>query len=161
DADAYAAAAVLDTDPGTATGLLEDLVDHNLLITHAAGRYRLHDLIRAHARTLPAADPPPGPEAALTRCLHSSAYTPHSAPIPTTRRPRPAPGGPAPVHTPALPDAGTARAWLRTERDNLEHAHTYAYDHNLHEHTLTLAAGLAEILSSDGPYTSALALHQA
>jgi DNA-binding SARP family transcriptional activator/tetratricopeptide (TPR) repeat protein len=161
DADAYAAAALLDTDPDTATGLLEDLVDHNLLNAHAPGRYRLHDLIRAHARTLAATDPSPERDAALDRLLRYYGHTAHSASIPIARRPRLAPGGPVPVHTPALPDPGAARAWLRTERDNLEQAHTHAHIHNLHEHTLTLAAGLAEILRTDGPYTRALALHQA
>jgi DNA-binding SARP family transcriptional activator/tetratricopeptide (TPR) repeat protein len=161
DADAYAAAALLDTGPDTATGLLEDLVDHNLLIAHAPGRYRLHDLIRAHARTLAATDPSPERDAALDRLLRYYAHTAHRASIPTARRPRPAPGGPAPVRTHALPDPGAARAWLRTERDNLEQAHTHAHIHNLHEHTLTLAAGLAEILRTDGPYARALAVHQA
>ena len=161
DADAYAAAALLDADPDTATGLLEDLADHNLLIAHAPGRYRLHDLIRAHARTLAATDPAPDRDAALDRLLRYYAHTAHSASIPITRRPRPAPGGPAPVHSPALPDPETARAWLRAERDNLEHAYTRAHVHNLHEHTVALAAGLAEILYTDGPYTRALALHQA
>ena len=52
DIDANAAAALLETDPTSAGMLLEDLVDHNLLTEHAPGRYRLHDLIREHARTL-------------------------------------------------------------------------------------------------------------
>jgi DNA-binding SARP family transcriptional activator/tetratricopeptide (TPR) repeat protein len=160
DADAYAAGALLDSDPDTATGLLEDLTDHNLLIAHAPGRYRLHDLIRAHSRILAATDPSPERDAALDRLLHYYAHTAHSASMPITRRRQPAPGGPAPVFAPALPDPGTARAWLRAERDNLEQAHTHARVHNLHQHTLTLAAGLAEILRTDGPYTRALALHQ-
>jgi tetratricopeptide (TPR) repeat protein len=161
DADAYAAAALLDADPDTATGLLEDLADHNLLIAHAPGRYRLHDLIRAHARSLAATDPASDRDAALDRLLRYYAHTAHGASIPITRRPRPAPGGPAPVHRPALSDPETARAWLRAERDNLEHAYTRAHVHKLHEHSLALAAGLAEILYTDGPYTRALALHQA
>ena len=52
DFDAYAIAALTGTDPATATRLLEDLVDHNLLIQQAAGRYRLPDLIRLHVRAL-------------------------------------------------------------------------------------------------------------
>jgi hypothetical protein len=110
DADAYAAAALLGTDPDTATGLLEDLADHNLLIAHAPGRYRLHDLIRAYARTLAATDPVLDRDAAFDRLLRYYAHTAHSASIPITRRPRPAPGTPAPVHAPALPDPETARA---------------------------------------------------
>jgi DNA-binding NarL/FixJ family response regulator/DNA-binding SARP family transcriptional activator len=161
DADAYAAAALLDTHPDTATGLLENLVDHNLLIAYAPGRYRLHDLIRTHARTLADADRAPDRDAALDRLLHYYAHTAHCASTPITRRPRRAPSRPAPAHTPALPGPEAARAWLRAERDNLEHAHTHAHAHNLHEHTLALAAGLAETLRTDGPYTRALALHQA
>ena len=161
DLDPYAAAALLQVDPAAAAGLLEDLVDHNLLLCHAPGRYRLHDLVRAHARTLTATDPAPDRDAALDRLLHYYAHTAHSASIPITRRPPPVPGGPAPAHIPALPGAEAARAWLRTERDNLEAAHTQAHTHNLHEHTLALAAGLAETLRTDGPYARAVALHQA
>jgi len=116
DADAYAAAALLDTDPDTATGLLEDLADHNLLIACAPGRYRLHDLIRARARTLAATDPAADRDAALDRLLRyyaHTAHTAHTAAIPITRRPQPALGGSAPVRKPALPDPETARAWLR------------------------------------------------
>jgi tetratricopeptide (TPR) repeat protein len=161
DLDSYAAAALLEVDPLAATGLLEGLVDHNLLLCHAPGRYRLHDLIRAHARTLASADPAPGCEDALDRLLQYYAHTAHSASTPLARCARPAPVGPAPAHTPVLPDPETARAWLRTERDNIEHAAAYARTHDLHEHTLALTAGLAEILRTDGPYTHALALHQA
>jgi hypothetical protein len=73
---------------------------------------------------------------------------------------RPAPVGPAPAHAPVLPDPETARAWLRIERDNIEHAAVYSRTHDLHEHTIALTAGLAEILRTDGPYVHALALHQ-
>ena len=163
DADAYAAAALLDTDPAAATGLLEDLVDHNLLIAHAPGRYRLHDLIRAHARTLADHDPQPDRDAAVNRLLHYYAHTAQSASIPIARYPRPAPGGPAhaPAHAPVLPRPEAARAWLRAERDNLEAARNHARTLALDEHTLALAAGLAEILRTDGPLTRALDLHQA
>jgi hypothetical protein len=52
DLDAVLAAAELDVAPSLATELLEDLVDHNLLRESSPGRYRLHDLVRAHARAL-------------------------------------------------------------------------------------------------------------
>jgi hypothetical protein len=76
DADAYAAAALNACGPGAAAGLLEDLVDHNLLIAHAPGRYRLHDLVRAHAHALAASDPADDRDAALDRLLY---YYAHSA----------------------------------------------------------------------------------
>jgi tetratricopeptide (TPR) repeat protein len=161
DLDSAAAAALLEVDPQVATRLLEDLVDHNLLLSHAPGRYRPHDLIRGHARTLAAADPAPGRQDAIDRLLRYYAHTAHSASIPVVRSVRPAPGGPAPAHAPVLSDPETARAWLRTERDNIEHAAVYSRANDLHEHTIALTAGLAEILRTDGPYLHALALHQA
>jgi DNA-binding SARP family transcriptional activator/tetratricopeptide (TPR) repeat protein len=161
DADAYAAAALLGCDPGAATGLLEDLVDHNLLIAHAPGRYRLHDLLRGYARTLAGQDLAGRSRAALDRLLHYYAHTSQTASIPLARYPRPAADGPAPAHVPALTDPDAARAWLRTERENLEAAVAHARMSALAGHLIALAAGLAEILCSDGPFTRALDLHQA
>ena len=160
DLDAYAAAALVDLDPTAVTGLLEDLVDHNLLSAYAPGRYRLHDLLRAHAQTLTVADPEPDPVAALDRLLHYYAHTAQSASILITRYPRPAPGDPAPAHAPALTSPEAARAWLRAERDNLEAAQTHAHAEGLTGHALALAAGLAETLLTDGPYARALDLHR-
>jgi DNA-binding SARP family transcriptional activator len=58
DIDAYAAAALTDTGLPAGQRLLEDLIDQNLLIEHAPGRYRLHDLLclysRARAERVPA-----------------------------------------------------------------------------------------------------------
>jgi DNA-binding SARP family transcriptional activator len=161
DADAYAAAALLECDPGDATRLLEDLVDHNLLIAHAPGRYRLHDLLRAYARALAGQDPAERNRAALDRLLHYYAHTAQGASIPLARFPRPAADGPAPAHAPALADPDAARGWLRTERENLEAACGHARVSALDGHLIALASGLAEILRSDGPLARALDLHQA
>jgi DNA-binding SARP family transcriptional activator/tetratricopeptide (TPR) repeat protein len=140
DLDAYAAAALAEADPAHAAGLLEDLVDHNLLAACAPGRYRLHDLLRAHARTLAAADPALEREAAVDRLLHYYAHTAQSPSVPIARYPRPAPGGPAPARTPALPGPKAARTWLRTEQPSLEAALTHARTHGLDGHALALAA---------------------
>jgi DNA-binding SARP family transcriptional activator len=69
DTDTYAAAALAGAGPATVTRLLEDLVDHNLLIEQVPGRYRFHDLIRAHARTLAQADRAADRHAAIDRLL--------------------------------------------------------------------------------------------
>jgi tetratricopeptide (TPR) repeat protein len=161
DSDAYAAAALLECDPATATWLLEDLVDHNLLIEYAPGRYRLHDLMRAHARALAASDSEADRDDALDRLLHYYAHTAQSASVPVSRYPRPEPNGPAPAHAPGFADPEAARNWLRVELDNLEAAQAYAQAAALHEHTLALAEGLAEVLRMDGHVARALELHQA
>lgn len=71
DTDAYAAAALLDTDPARADRLLKSLVDQNLLTEPGAGRYRMHDLVRAHAAGRGAAfESRAEREAALSRLLH-------------------------------------------------------------------------------------------
>jgi DNA-binding SARP family transcriptional activator/tetratricopeptide (TPR) repeat protein len=71
DIDAYAAAALLDTDLDSADALLQHLVDHNLLLEPVAGRYQLHDLLRLHAQSLAMAVPAPQRCDAL---MHLSAY---------------------------------------------------------------------------------------
>jgi DNA-binding SARP family transcriptional activator len=160
DLDAHAAAALTESDPVIAAGMLENLVDHNLLIPHTPGRYRLHDLLRAHARILAAADPAPEREAVEVRLLHYYARTAQSASVLIARGPRPWPHDPAPAHTPALTTPELARTWLRTEQPNLDAAFTHARSRGLDEHAIALAAGLAEILQADGPFTRALEIHR-
>ena len=160
--DAHAAAALLDIAPPAAGRLLERLAGQSLLAGAAPGRYRLHDLIRAHAQTLAVRlDGEPDREAALGRLLHYYAHAAQSASISIARVPRPEPDGPAPAHAPALQDPDAARAWLRTEYPNLEAAFAHAHLHSLDRYTIALAAGLGEILQSDGPFTRGLEIHQA
>jgi tetratricopeptide (TPR) repeat protein len=156
--DAYAAAALAGTDPGDADRLLQDLVDHNLLLEPAAGRYRMHDLVRVHARDL-AADQPAGErEAALGRLLDYYQQNALRADASIARHGQPEPAGPVPGHAPTLPDADTARAWLRAERANLGACLRYAVDRGLDEATVALSAGLANLLRTDGPWPQAIAL---
>lgn len=161
DLDAYAAAALVRDDPVSVSALLEDLVDHNLLGSDAPGRYRLHDLMRVHARTLAAADPRPEREAALERLLRYYAYTAQAASAVVARIPRPEPTGAAPAHAPELAEPETARTWLRREHPALAAAFAQAHAAGLDAHVIALAAGLAEILQTDAPYPRALAIHQA
>ncbi|WP_328473356.1 NB-ARC domain-containing protein [Actinoplanes sp. NBC_00393] len=68
DVDAYAAAALADTDRATAQTLLCCLRRDHLLVQTAPGRYTFHDLVRAYAVTRAHdEDPPPERRAALTR----------------------------------------------------------------------------------------------
>ena len=160
DTDAYATAALLDTDPARAERLLQDLVDHHLLSEPAAGRYQMHDLIRAYAHTQTTTlDPEPERELALDRLLHYYAHTAQTASHLTNRFPRPASGGPAPAYMPDLSDPDSAREWLRVEQPNLDAAFTHAHTHHLDAHTIALAAGLADFLHTDGPWARALDVH--
>ena len=160
--DAYAAAALLEADMEQAGLLLQRLSSHCLLVGASPGRYRLHDLIRAHARTLAVTlDPEPEREAAQDRLLHYYAHTAQTASLSIARLPRPEPRGPVPASAPRLTEPEAAWAWLRTEYPNLEAAHAYVSTCALDGHAIALAAGLTEILQTDGPWTRAMGIHQA
>jgi DNA-binding SARP family transcriptional activator len=158
DTDAWAAAALTGTDPATATRTLEDLVDHNLLLQHVAGRYRMHDLIRLHAQALAARDPAGDRDAAVGRLLDYYQHTAGRADALIARYPRPGPAGLAPAHAPALPDGDCAWAWLRAERANLLAAVQDAIGQAGHERVIALTSGLVTLLRTDGPWNQALAL---
>jgi DNA-binding SARP family transcriptional activator len=159
DFDSYATAALTGTDPSTAERLLEDLVDHNLVIQHVPGRYRLHDLIRLHARVLADRDPVLARDAALNRLMDYYQHSAGRADSLISRFPRPAPAGPVPAHTPALPDADAGQAWLRAERPNLLAALCHTTGHGRHERAVALTSGMATLLRNDGSWSEALALH--
>jgi tetratricopeptide (TPR) repeat protein/transcriptional regulator with XRE-family HTH domain len=160
--DAHAATALLEVDPRQAARLLERLADHSLLIGAAPGRYRLHDLVRVHARTQAAClDREEERTQAVDRLLHYYAHTAQIASMPIAHLPRRAPDGPRPAHALEVQDVEAARAWLRTEYPNLAAAHAHARAHSLDRHTIALAAGTAEILSLDGPFVRALEIHRA
>ena len=75
DIDAYAAAALDDTDLQATRRRLGELYDHNLIGEPARGRYRLHDLLREHARALAAADDAAENQAAIGRLLDYYLHT--------------------------------------------------------------------------------------
>jgi DNA-binding SARP family transcriptional activator/tetratricopeptide (TPR) repeat protein len=159
ETDALAAAALLGTDPNRADELLQGLVDHNLLQESAASRYRMHDLIRTHARSLSV--PEAERSAATARLFRYYAHTAGQADVCIARYPRPAPTGPAPAHGPVLPGPAAARAWLRTERANLEACLQAAIDSGPQEHVVTLSQGLTSLLRIDGPWPLAAKAHTA
>jgi tetratricopeptide (TPR) repeat protein len=162
DLDPYAAAALTGTSLQQADRHLQALHGDHLLTEPGYHRYGMHDLIRAYTRDLTHdADPPAEREAAIARLLDYYVHTAQRASIPVARRPRPAPDGAAPVPAPVLTDPANAFAWLRIEHPNLDAAFTHAHTHGFDTHAVALAAGLAEILFTDGPWTRALEVHQA
>ena len=111
DIDAYAAAALDGTDLAAARRGLEGLYDQYLVAEPAQGRYRLHDLIREHARALAGRlDPDRDRDGAIARLLDYYQHTSARAAPLIARQTRPA-LVPADGATPAsVPGPGRAGA---------------------------------------------------
>jgi tetratricopeptide (TPR) repeat protein len=161
DFDAYAAAALADTDLDTAAHHLDHLCGDHLLQQGTPGRYTFHDLVRAYATSRAKdEDPPPERRNVQTRLFDHYLATTAAAmntlhPAGAHQRPRiPAPATPAP----ALTDPDTARAWLDTERPTLVAIAAYTATHGWPAHTTRLSTTLHRYLDG-GHHTAALAIH--
>ncbi|WP_344661280.1 tetratricopeptide repeat protein [Catenulispora subtropica] len=137
DTDVGAAAAMLEVDPLAAKRLLQDLEEHHLLDEPTRGRYRMHDLVREYARTLPDADPEHS-RTAVDRLLVYYQRT-------------------AAEHR--LHGTEAELSWLRGERPNLLACVEYAADRGRNEALITLTADLAPLLLIEGPWSLAKTLH--
>lgn len=128
DITAEAAAALSETTPADAAGLLERLADAHLLGQHAAGRFAFHDLLRAYAaEQAQAEDGADEREAAISRLLDWYLHTTDAAAqacFPERLR-MPLP---PPVARPFTGFDVPARAlgWLDAERANLVAAAQHA-----------------------------------
>ncbi|MGP3934496.1 ATP-binding protein [Nonomuraea sp. KM88] len=166
DITADAAAALLDT-PVTRVGrLLDQLQEVHLLQEPVPGRYRFHDLVRAHAAaTAEAEEPADDRREALTRlldhyCRAATAAMDHLYPYHADLRPSlptaaasdtaPAPG------TVSMPDAG---AWLDAELANLLALAQQAARHGLHRHVRHLSDTLHRGLRTRARFADAEHLH--
>ena len=161
--DAYTAAALNDTDLGTARHHVGELYDQHLLTEPAPGRYQLHDLLREHARTLAAADDPADSDAATGRLMDYYLHTAmaadrHFGTLASTYHHLP------PVRPPAqAPDLGTfgqAAAWLDAERANLNAAAEDAVGHGIVPYAVAIPAAMSGFLFSHGYWDQSAALHQ-
>jgi tetratricopeptide (TPR) repeat protein/DNA-binding XRE family transcriptional regulator len=165
DFDAYAAAALGDTDLSTARRHLEDLYERYLIAEPARGRYRLHDLIREHARALAADDHPDEHQATLDRLLDYYAYTAAASDrllaLHPGTRPDPAAISAPPAAMPALGDQVKALAWARMERANLLACLDYASRSGDQARVVAFTTGLSSLLRIDGPWPDAVTLHTA
>jgi tetratricopeptide (TPR) repeat protein/DNA-binding XRE family transcriptional regulator len=165
DFDALAAAALGEVDLSTARRCLEDLYERYLIAEPARGRYRLHDLIREHARTLGAIDPADENRAALDRLLYYYAYTAAASDrllaLHPGTRPDPATASAPPAAMPALGDQVKALAWARMERTNLLACLDYASRSGDQARVVAFTTGLSSLLRIDGPWTDAVTLHTA
>jgi tetratricopeptide (TPR) repeat protein/transcriptional regulator with XRE-family HTH domain len=163
EADEYAAAALDGTGLAAARGSLEALYDQYLLTEPAPGRYRMHDLIREHARALAGrVDPDRDRELATARLLDYYQHAAARAEALTARQTRPGPAvtdGAVPV--PGLAGGEQALAWARTERASLLACLDHATATGQHARVIALTAGLAGLLRLDGPWAEAVTRHQA
>jgi tetratricopeptide (TPR) repeat protein/transcriptional regulator with XRE-family HTH domain len=163
DFDAHAAAAVDETSLDEAGRLLDELYDLHLIGEPAAGRYRLHDLLREHARALVDGAGPADHEAATGRLLDYYLHTALAAGqrLPSWNfDPGFVPPARPPQCAPALSTPGQASAWLETERANLHAAAVHAGACGRLEHAMLIPAAMHDFLDADGHWDQELALDQ-
>ena len=181
DFDARVLAALDGADEDTAEGLLESLLDHNLLVQRTSARYLLHDLVRVYARGL-AGDrlsllAPGEADAAVARLLDYYVRAAQAADSYLERRlpdvDRPVTAPPATASPLVVPDldradrtdradrADRARAWLAAELPSLDAAVRHALGGGRYPQAAALASALAHYLRAYGPWTTAAALHGA
>jgi tetratricopeptide (TPR) repeat protein len=153
DIDAYAATALDGTGLAAARRGLEALYDQYLLTEPTQGRYRMHDLIREHARALAGRlDPDDDRDQATARLLD---YYQHLADLIRQARTVPV-AGTIPAVVPILADRDQAMEWVRAERANLIACLDEATATGQHARIIALTAGLAGLLRLDGPWAEAL-----
>jgi len=161
DIDAYTAAALDGTGLAAARRGLEGLYDQHLLTEPAQGRYRLHDLIREHARALAdRLDADRDRDGAITRLLDYYQHAASRADALIARQARPAlppADGAVPAAVPALASPEQALAWARAERASLLACLDQATGTGQHARIIALTAGLAGLLRRDGPWAEAIA----
>ena len=159
DVDRYAAAALDGTSLTAARAGLEALYEHYLLTEPAPGRYRMHDLVREHARALAGRlDPPADREQATGRLLDYYQHAAARANALFTRWPRNTPTA-APVAVPVLAGQEQGLAWARAERASLLACLDQATADGDHARVITLTAGLEGLLQYDGPWDQAVTRH--
>jgi tetratricopeptide (TPR) repeat protein/transcriptional regulator with XRE-family HTH domain len=159
--DANAAAALDGTDQAEAH--LEALYDQYLLTEPSQGRYRMHDLIREHARALAGRlDAEDDRDQATARLLdyYQRTATLAEARLGRQTRTNALPALPASlVAAPVWQDSAGALAWSRTERDNLLACLDHAARAGDDARVVALTAVIASLLRQDGPWTTALERH--
>ncbi|HEX4705103.1 MAG TPA: tetratricopeptide repeat protein [Pseudonocardiaceae bacterium] len=121
DIDAYATAALADCSVRDARQGLAGLHADHMIEEAAAGRYRLHDLLRVYASTLAADLDPDDRRDAMDRALTYYQYTvrqantqlpeSHTSPLPPITT--------APMPAPSMDNPSTARSWLAAELPTL------------------------------------------
>jgi tetratricopeptide (TPR) repeat protein len=171
DVDDYAAAALDGSDLESARRGLDALYDQHLLTEPAQGRYRMHDLIREHARALAGRlDPDDDRDAATSRLLAYYQHTAMRANALIALRTRAAPptadgtdGAEAAVRAtaPVFKDSKQALAWAKAERTNLLACLDHTTCTGEHARVIGLTASLSGLLRREGYWTEAITRNEA
>jgi tetratricopeptide (TPR) repeat protein/transcriptional regulator with XRE-family HTH domain len=157
DIDPYAAAALDDISPSTARRHLDELFDQHLIAEPTSGRYRMHDLIRQHARALAATDDPEDCEAAVGRLMNYYVNAAVSAGRHFNRGFPPVDDSTAP-----LPQGATleeAAKWLEAERANMHAVVDLAALRNQPGPGIEIATATSGFLRTHGHWTQMRVLH--
>jgi tetratricopeptide (TPR) repeat protein len=143
--DVYVAAALVGGTPREAERLLEDLLDAHLIEQRADGRFRLHDLLRQHARETAERDEPAQARYdATTRVLDYYLHTSNlaAAHFAPGRRYDMAELAFPPADAPVFDGQPAALAWCAAEYPNLMSVTAYAAEYKQDAHVWQLAHAL-------------------
>ncbi|MFI9207687.1 AfsR/SARP family transcriptional regulator [Streptomyces sp. NPDC053253] len=146
--DGLTLAEMLGRSGADAEALLEDLVDASLLQEPHPGRYRLHDLVRAHARRLAAEAPE---EAAADRTAALRLYT-AAGRVASDWGPEAFPTGQDVTGSP-FPGWREASAWLNAAGGDLVDVVAFAAAAGEYEHACRLAEALVDHLARQGHFS--------
>jgi tetratricopeptide (TPR) repeat protein len=161
DFDAHAVAALADIAVMQARRTLELLARTHLIHAVGAGRYGMHDLLRAYATGLAGAeDSTDDPQAALGRLFDyylaaAAAAMDRLHPAEAHRRPRISPPG-TPI--PTLADSDAALVWLDGQRPTLVAIAAHTASHGWPTHSVRLSGTLFRYLVGRH-YADALTIH--
>jgi tetratricopeptide (TPR) repeat protein len=164
DIDAYAAAALDDTDLQATRRRLGELYDQHLIDEPARGRYRLHDLLREYARGRATGDDAAERRAAISRLLGYYLHTAVAAGQHVAWRTfiaGPSLPGSAPAWAPEMRAEEEAIAWLGIERANLHACADYAAAHGYLVHAVRIPVAMSGFLHAQGHWNEAASLGQA
>lgn len=157
DIDSYVAAALDDISPSLARRRLDELFDQHLIAEPASGRYRMHDLIRQHARALAANDSTEDREATVDRLMGFYVTAAASVGRHFNR------GFPHVDDSAALlPQVATleeAARWLEAERANMHAVVDLAALRKQSAPGIEIATSMSGFLRTHGHWTQMQALH--
>ena len=161
DFDCGGVAALTAKTAGQARAALEDLAQAHLVHTVTAGRYEMHDLLRAYAAELAVSQEPQADRDSAMTCLFDYYLYRASAAVqflfPASESGT-APGPAAYMDGAQFADPPAARAWLDDERANLVTIAAHTADSGSPMDTPRLAASLFRYLEGGGHYAETSAI---